>query len=405
MAAYQYTALDRQGKQRKGLIEADSIRQARQKLRDQQLLPSSVIAVSAKSPARFQIFKNRRAIKVNDLALLTRQLATLISAGLPIEQTLLTVAEQTERNNVKGILMAVRAKVLEGHSLATGLGDFPAAFPPLYRATVAAGEQSGHLPQILEQLADYIEKQNRIRQKIRQALLYPGLMTTISIMIVIFLLIFVVPKIAGVFSDSQQSLPTLTVVLLSISSGIKNYGWYILLVLIGVGFLWRKAMQRPEIRYKFHLLILKVPVIGNAFKEINSARFLRTFGILFAATVPVLEAMQTACELITLLPMRAAVEQAIVKVREGGSISLALKQTHYFSPMSIHLIASGESSGALENMLERTADNQDRDITMLIESSLTLFEPLMIIVMGAIVLFIVLAVLLPIFQLDVIVGQ
>lgn len=404
MPAFQYTALDNQGKSRKGLVDADSVRQARQKVREQTLIPLTVVAVQEKKATANRWFSPKRGLKVTDLSLLTRQLATLINAELPIEQALLTVAEQNEKPAIKAILMAVRAKVLEGHSLAAGLDDFPQAFPSLYRVTVAAGEQSGYLHQILEQLANYIEKQNRIRQKIRQALLYPTLMTIVSFLIVTFLLIFVVPKIANVFSDTQNGLPTLTVVLLAISGFIKNNAYYLLAAVGALIFFIQRALKQTAMRWRFHRLLLRLPVLGNAVREINSARFLRTFGILFSASVPVLEALQTASELINLLPMREAVVQAIAQIREGSGISAALKQTGYFSPMSIHLMASGEASGTLEKALERTADNQDQNISLLIESSLTLFEPLMIVVMGIIVLFIVLAVLLPIFQLDVAVG-
>lgn len=403
MTAFNYTAIDAQGKQRKGLLEADNARQARQKLREQNLTPIAINAVSEKTKVSFSFLKRRPSIGINDLSLLTRQMATLLAAGLPVEEVLLAVSEQTEKPAIKAILLAVRARVLEGHTLATGLNDFPRAFPHLYRATVAAGEQSGHLDQILMRLADYIEKQNHIRQKIRQAMLYPSLMTVVSISIVIFLLISVVPKIAGVFTESKQSLPLLTRILLAISAAVGNYGWYILAVLLMMGYFVFRALKKPAVRNRWQLFLMRIPILGNALKEINSARFLRTFGILFAAGVPVLEAMRVAAELIQLISMRTAVETAIAQVREGGNISLALKKTRYFSPMSIHLMASGEASGQLTQMLEKAADNQDHHIELLIENTLTLFEPIMIVAMGSVVLFIVLAVLLPIFQLDVMV--
>lgn len=403
MPAFNYTALDRNGKQKKGVIEADSSRQVRQKVREQGLTPISVDMVSEKS-ARGKTPKGKR-ISVADLALATRQMATLLSAGLPVEEMLLAVSEQTEKNHVKSVLIGVRSKVLEGHTLANGMNDFPKAFPKLYRATVAAGEQSGHLDKILNRLADYIEKQQSMKQKITQALIYPSLMTVVSISIVIFLLIYVVPKIIGVFSETQQSIPTLTAVLLAFSHGVQVYGIYILILLILAGLGFRQLLKKDAFRYRFHLVLLRIPILGNTLKVINSARFARTFGILFAATVPVLEAMRVACDLISILPMQQAVADSINKVREGTAINMALKQSGYFAPMSIHLIASGEASGQLEQMLEKTADNQDNDVAVLITNLLTLFEPLLIIVMGSVVLFIVLAVLLPIFQLDVIAGQ
>ena len=404
MPAFNYIALDKSGKEKKGVLEGDSSRQIRQKLREQGLTPIEVSSVIEKGVRKTRIPRSKR-VKVSDLALVTRQMATLLTAGLPVEEILQAVSEQTEKSHVKSILLGVRSKVLEGHSMATGMGDFPRAFPKIYRATVAAGESSGHLDEVLNRLADYIEKQNRMRQKIQQALIYPSLMTVVSICIVIFLLIFVVPKIVGVFTQTQEAIPPLTAALLAISHFIKVYGIYLLASLVIAAFIFRQLLKQEKFRSRFHLFLLKIPIFGNALKVINSARFSRTFGILFAASVPVLEAMKVASDLINILPMQRAVADSINKVREGTSINIALKQTGYFSPMSIHLIASGESSGQLETMLEKAADNQENDVSLLIENTLTLFEPMLIIIMGGIVLFIVLAVLLPIFQLDVIAGQ
>lgn len=407
MPAFSYVALDPKGHRRKGMIEGDSARQVRQKLRDQHLVPIEVKVVSEATPSfhRNFKFKRRQRIQIADLSLITRQMATLLNAGLPVEEVLQAVAEQTEKPQVKGTLLAVRSRVLEGHSLATGMKDFPKAFPQLYRATVAAGEQSGRLDLVLTRLAEYIEKQHQMRQKIKQALVYPSLMTSVAILVVIFLLIYVVPQIVGVFTDTQQSLPGMTIVLLAISHFVHSYGIYLLIILAIGLLLFRRGLKKYQFRRWLHTQLLRLPVVGNTLKVINSARFLRTFGILFAAGVPVLEAMRVACELIRLLPMNEAVQRNIERVREGMSISQALKQTSFFSAMSIHLIASGESSGQLEMMLEKTADNQDHDVSLLIDNALALFEPLLIIIMGSVVLFIVLAVLLPIFQLDALSGQ
>jgi general secretion pathway protein F len=404
MPAFNYIAFDNNGKKHAGILEGDSSRQIRQKLREQGFIPAEVNIVK-EAANRQWVTSRRKRIKVSDLALLTRQMATLLSAGMPIEEVLTATAEQTEKPYVKGIIMGVRARVLEGHTLATGMQTFPRAFSHLYRATVAAGEQSGYLDHILNRLADYMEKQHRMQQKIRQALIYPSLMTIISIAIVVFLLIFVVPKIVGVFSDSTQSLPAVTLTLLAISHFVQYYGIYTLFILIVTGFIFQHLLKKIAFRRSFHFMLLRLPILGNTLKIINSARFSRTFGILFSASVPVLDAMRVGCELISLVPMREAVEVAISRVREGSSIHQALKQTHYFSPMSIHLMASGEKSGQLENMLEKAADAQEYDVASLIDNVLALFEPLMIIIMGMIVLFIVLAVLLPIFQLDAIAGQ
>lgn len=403
MAAFQYTAMNATGSKQKGMIEAESAKHARQLLREKNLMPLDISLAHQKKgkASSFSTLSRKPSVTVKELALITRQTATLLGAGLPVEEVLAAVAEQTEKPRSKGLILSVRSKVLEGHSLATALRDFPDAFSNLYCSTVAAGEKSGHLDIVLQRLADYTEQQHEMRQKIMHALIYPSIMIVVAVGIVGFLLEFVVPKMVSVYSNIGQQLPGMTQVLIAISSGIKIYGLYILLGFIILIFFFRYQMKKSiRFREKVHTLLLRLPIVGNAIKVINTARFSRTFAILSSAGVPVLEAMTISSALIMNLPIRSAVEEAVKRVREGANIHLALKQTTYFPPMSIHLIASGESSGQLENMLERAANNQDNDITQLIATSLALFEPAIILLMGAIVLFIVLAVLLPIFQLD-----
>lgn len=404
MAAFHYTAINAAGTRQKGIIEAESAKHARQLLRDKHLMPLDLSAASeksSKSSSSFLKFSRKASVSTKELALITRQIATLLSAGLPLEEVLAAVAEQTEKPSSKGLMLSVRGKVLEGHALASALRDFPGAFSNLYCSTVAAGEKSGHLDIVLQRLADYTEQQYETRQKIMHALIYPIIMIFVAIGIVGFLLEFVVPKMISVYSNIGQQLPGMTQVLIGISTSIQTYGWYVLLVLFIVIILFRYQIKKSiSFKEKIHRLMLRLPIMGNAIKVINTARFSRTFAILSSAGVPVLEAMTISSALITNLPIRNAVQESVNRVREGANIHLALKQTTYFQPMSIHLIASGESSGQLENMLERAANNQDNDISRLIETSLALFEPAIILVMGAVVLFIVLAVLLPIFQLD-----
>lgn len=406
MAAFSYLALDQKGKRKKGLMEADTAREVRQKLRDQGFIPLEVevIAEQAKSKKttekrKGKLFRRKR-FSAQDLALVTRQLATLLSAGIPLDEVLSGVAEQAEKTHIKSILLGVRAKVVEGYSLATAMNEFPSAFPKLYRITVASGENSGKLDQVLNKLADFTERQNEVKQKIRQAMIYPTMMTIVSIGVVIFLLIYVVPKIVNVFSQTKQTLPYATTVLIGISEFLKHYGIYCAIVFIILAYLFYRLLKKEWFRHRFDSFILKLPIIGRSIKTVNSARFGRTFGILFAATVPVLDAMRASSQLISPLPMRHAVDESIERVREGTSVSLALRKTGFFAPMFIHLIASGEASGQLSAMLERAAANQERDVETLIQGGLTLFEPLLILVMGAVVLFIVLAIMLPIFALD-----
>ncbi len=405
MTAFQYNALGIKGVSQKGVIEADSLKHARQLLREQGFTVLDVQLAQQKI-AQFKIKAfGKPSVTVKELALMTRQLATLLAAGLPIEEVLSAVAEQTEKTRTKGLILAVRSKVLEGHSLASALRDYPQAFSELYCSTVAAGEKSGHLDIVLQRLADYTEQQFQMKQKIQQALIYPSIMIGVAICIVGFLLEFVVPKMVAVFNNTGQVLPAMTRVLIAISTDIKLYGLYVLMLLGVIIFFFLRTMKNNiNFRTRIHRFCIRIPVIGNAIKVANTARFSRTFAILSSAGVPILEAMSISSKLITNLPIRNAVVDASNRVREGAAIHLALKQTTFFPPMSIHLIASGEASGQLENMLERAANNQDAEITRLIETTLALFEPAIILVMGAIVLFIVLAILLPIFQLDQLTG-
>jgi general secretion pathway protein F len=418
LPAFHYVAINTKGEKQKGIIEAENVKHARQLLRNKGLIPTETHdahqKTTLKSGEKTSLFtsftsgskkKSSFAITNKELALITRQLATLLAAAMPLEEVLAAVAEQTEKERSKGLILSVRGKILEGHGLANAMRDFPRAFSPLYCSTIAAGEKSGHLDIVLQRLADYTEQQSHMRQKIQNALVYPGLMVMVSVGIVGFLLEYVVPKMVAVYSNTGQALPGITEFLIAISNGIKSYGIYILIALIVAIFFFLRTMKNNlHFRARIHRLILRMPIIGNATKITNTARFSRTFAILSSAGVSIIEAMTISAQLITNIPIRNAVEEATNRIREGANIHLALKQTHYFPPMSVHLIASGEASGQLEPMLERAANNQDNDIKQLIETALTLFEPAIILVMGAIVLFIVLAVLLPIFQLDQMTG-
>lgn len=411
MPAYHYIAVNPSGREQKGVIEAESEKHARQLLRDKSLIPMNLKPEQAKRTggtessgikASFSFLTQRKkGLTSKEIALFTRQFATLLSAGLPIEEALMAVGEQNEKPHIKGLILSVRSKVVEGHALATALREHPQAFSNLFCATIAAGEKSGHLDKVLLRLADYTEQQAAMKQKLKTALIYPSMIVFVAIGIVGFLLEYVVPKMIAVYAHLNQALPTLTVVLIAISHSVKSYGLYALLILIVGIFMWRRAIKAsPELREKSHRFLLRLPLIGNAVKTADTARFARTLSILSAAGVPVLEAMTISSQLMTTIPIRKSVEEAVTRVREGGAIYLSLKQTGYFSPMSIHMIASGEASGQLENMLERVAISQEEEIVRLIDVSLALFEPAIILLMGAIVLFIVLAVLLPIFNLN-----
>ncbi len=401
MGAFEYTALDAAGHERKGLIEGDTPKHVRQLLRDRQLLPVDVHEAAAKESRRIKGRRVlRRGVSTLDLALLTRQIATLLRSGLPLDETLQAVGEQTEKPRVQGIVMGVRSKVVEGHPLADGLRDFPQAFPEIYRATVAAGEQSGRLDDVLERLADYTESRQHIRQQVSNALVYPIVLVVLSIAIVSFLLAYVVPQVVAVFESGNQELPWATRFLIGMS-GLIRHGWF-----YGVAFIaastWAFArwLKTGDHHTRFDTFMLRVPLIGKVIRGLNTARFARTLSILTASAVPVLDALRISADVVTNLPMKAAVSEAASRVREGAPIGRSLAARKLFPPMMIHLISSGESSGELEKMLERAAANQEREMDGLLSTLTSLLGPLMIVLMGAIVMFIVIALLLPIFQLN-----
>lgn len=401
MGAFEYTALDAQGRERKGLIEGDTPKHVRQLLREKQLLPMEIQEAAQKELKRSRargFF--RRGLSTLDLALLTRQLATLLRSGLPLEESLAAVAEQTEKPRVQGIVLGVRSKVVEGHPLADGLRDFPQAFPEIYRATVSAGEQSGKLDHVLERLSDYTESRQVMGQQVSNALVYPIVLMVLSCAIVSFLLAYVVPQVVAVFESGHQELPLATRILIGSSDFLRNYWFYLLAVIaIGVwGFL--RWLRSPDAKVRFDRFLLRVPLLGKLIRGLNTARFARTFSILTASAVPVLEALRISAEVVNNLPMQQAVVEAALRVREGAPIGKSLAARKLFPPMMIHLISSGESSGELEKMLERAATNQEREMDGLLSTLTNLLGPFMVVFMGAVVMFIVIALLLPIFQLN-----
>ncbi len=400
MPAFEYTALNSKGKEEKGMLEADNARQVRQLLRDGNLSPLQVEQVEKSEKSSKQKTHKVGRVKAGDLALMTRQLATLVQSGSPLEEALATTAKQTEKRNVRHILSAIRSRVVEGYSLADGLALFPSVFPDIYRATVAAGEQSGHLDAVLERMADYTETRQETQQRISSAMFYPVILTIISIAIVAGLLGFIVPKIIDVFSNVGQELPAMTQVLIKISDFVRAYGIYIAIALVIAFILFKQLTKIPKWRYKYHNFLLRVPVFKKMVRGLNTARFARTLSILASSGVPILDAMSISAEVVQNLPMRKAIEDAAHKVREGMTINRALDQSKYFPPMTIYLIASGESSGKLDDMLERAALQQERETDMMLTNMLGIFEPMLILIMGGVVLLIVLSILLPILNLN-----
>jgi len=410
MAAFEYVALDLRGKEKKGILEADTARSARSLLRQQELTPLEVNETTAGAQVRGKDTTEsnsprfRGGIKTNDLALITRQIATLSAAGTPLEEALSAVSRQTERPRIKALMLSVRAKVMEGHTFAAALADYPKVFPEIYQATVAAGEQSGHLDAVLERLADYTEERQASQATIKKALIYPTMLVFASVLIVSFLLAYVVPQVVQVFDGMNQELPRLTRIMLASSDFVRSWGFVVAgVIFVGV-VLFRRAMRGEAFKTRVHSFLLKIPVIKKVIRGHNTAQFANTLAILASSGVPVLEALDISSQVITSRPMRSAVKTASTQVREGATLGSSLERTGYFPPMLLHLIASGEQSGQLDKMLEKAATHQERELNATMALFLGLFEPVVILIMGGVVLTIVLGILLPIFEMNQLVS-
>ncbi|NMP17003.1 MULTISPECIES: type II secretion system inner membrane protein GspF [unclassified Thalassotalea] len=401
MAAFDYQAVDDRGKNKKGVLEGDNAKQVRSILRERGLIPIEVTPAlaKAKQQAAGGAFGSKK-ISSSELALITRQMATLVESGLPLEETLVAVAEQCEKDKLKSMIMSVRSKVNEGFTLAESMAEFPNIFDNLFRAMVAAGEKSGHLDKVLNRLADYTEQRQNMRSQIIQASIYPIIMTLVAVSVIVVLLVAVVPQIVGQFDHLGEQLPGSTQVLIAVSDFLKNYVLWILAFIVLCMFGFRQMMKKAGFRMKVHEKSLSLPITGKVTKGLNTARFARTLSILTASSVPLLESMRIAGEVLTNDYIKLRVSEAADKVREGASLQASLKQTKLFPPMMVHMIASGEKSGELESMLERAADNQDRQFEALVSISLKIFEPALMVTMGTIVLFIVMAIVQPILQLN-----
>lgn len=406
MAAFEYKALDSRGRNKKGLLEADTAKQIRSMLREQGLTPLEVTQAADKEKQQAKsgggLFKAK--ISAHELSLITRQLATLVQSALPVEAAVLAVAEQCEKPRLKSMLMSVRSKVVEGYSLAEGLAEFPHIFDHLYRAMVAAGEKSGHLDQVLMRLADYTEQRQHMRSQITQAMVYPIILVVFAVAIVSILLGTVVPTIVKSFQSSKLALPWTTETVIAASNFIQNYWLASIIAIVASIFAIKHTLKKPKARFWFDSRVLQLPFIGKVARGLNTARFARTLSILSSSSVPLLEGMRISGEVLANEKMKAAVAEAAVKVSEGASLKASLDQTKLFPPMMLHMIASGEKSGELEQMLERSADNQDKEFEALVNVSLKLLEPLMIALMAVIVMFIVMAILQPIMAMNNAIG-
>jgi general secretion pathway protein F len=397
MPAFAYQALDAAGKPQRGVLQGDTARAVRAALRERGLNALDVTPVAEADAARAF---GKRGLSANQLSLFTRQLATLLSAGLPIDEVLAALSEQGDDDKSRSLTVALRAKVMEGSGLAAALADHPETFPEIYRASVAAGESSGRLDVVLERLADYAESRDALRQKVLASLAYPILLLGVALAVVTGLLSYVVPQIVGVFTNLHQALPWPTQALIGLSTLVREYGWYLLIVgfavIAGTGF----AFRRPSVQAAWHRVQLRLPLVGKLVRAANTARAARTLALLTASAVPLLDALNIAAKVVPNIPMRESLRRAAIKVREGGGFARALGDSGYFPPVALRLIGSGERSGELERMLEEAAKQQARELDRWLSVLTAVLGPAVILLVGAMVLFIVLAILLPIFDLN-----
>lgn len=397
MAGFSYEALDARGHRQRGVLESDTARQARSVLRERGLLPVAVTPIETEKTERRM--RDRR-LRIADLSLMTRQLATLFDAGLTVEASLNAAIEQNASPRVRELLAGVRANVLAGESLGASMRAYPHAFPEIYATLVAAGEHSGNLGVVMLRLADYLDERHALQTKVTLAFIYPFIISLVSLAVVIGLLTYVVPQVVTVFQASGQTLPWLTRALIAISEFIRASAWLWLIFAVGIIALLRRLYRQPRWRVKFDRWLLALPLIGPLQRAVNTARVASTLAILVGGGVPLLNALQAAGGVLSNAPMRNALENALRGVRQGSSLARALAASGEFPPLMVHLIANGEASGRLETMLERVARQQTRELEARVAVLTAVLEPALILVMGLFVLLIVLAILLPIFEMN-----
>ncbi|AKU22983.1 type II secretion system inner membrane protein GspF [Massilia sp. MB5] len=402
MPAFRYEAVDAGGATRKGVVNADSARSARSDLRAQGLVPIKVDAIAAQVDASGAATRRGLGERLNTVeqALFTRQLASLLEAGLPLEQAFTALLEQAERTYVRDLIASIRSEVMGGSSLSDALSRHPRDFPEIYRALVASGEQIGQLSRVLSRLADYIERRNALMQKVKLAFLYPGIVTVVAFAIVIFLLTYVVPQIVSVFANTKQKLPFLTVMMLAVSDFTRHYGILVAVALGGAWWAWRRALQNVALKTRWHTWLLTAPLYGKFERSLNTARFASTLAITTGSGVPILRALETSRDTLNNVAMKNLVQEASDAVREGVSLARALSAQKHFPPMLVHMIRAGEITGELPSMLERAATAQEADLERRTLTIAGLLEPALILTMGVVVLLIVLAVLMPIIEIN-----
>ncbi len=399
MPAFRYEAVDAAGATSRGVLQADSPRAARSDLRARGLVPLAVDVIGAEGTAR-RAFAFGEKLSTVELALFTRQLASLLEANLPLEQAFDALMEQAERPYLRELIAAIRAEVMGGSSLSDALARHPRDFADIYRALVASGEQIGQLAPVLSRLADFVERRNALVQKVRLAFTYPAIVTLVAFAIVIFLLAYVVPQIVSVFANTKQQLPFLTVAMLALSDFVRAWGWLVALLVAAGLWLWRRSLRDPDVKLRWHRWLLTAPLVGKFERSLNTSRFASTLAITISSGVPILRALQTSRDTLSNVAMRQQVEDATASVREGVGLARALSAHKHFPPMLIHMIRAGEVTGELPAMLNRAAQLQEQDLERRALTIAGLLEPVLILAMGVVVLLIVLAVLMPIIEIN-----
>ncbi|RDE22363.1 type II secretion system protein GspF [Motiliproteus coralliicola] len=400
MAAFSFKALENSGRLRKGVIEGESARNVRNQLRAQGLKPVEVkpAVVKREDGLRWQIFKSY--LTPTELTLFSRQLSTLIQAGMPLDDALIAVAQQSSKARAKGLVLQLRTRVREGFPLASALADYPKVFNDMYRAMVSAGEQAGFLGAVLEQLADYGEERQYTQQKLKMAMVYPIILVFVAVVVISLLMIFVVPELVGLFRHTDTELPVLTKLLIQCSDFLSTYWIYCLVLSVGVIVGLKLLFKRPSVLSRWHSVLLRLPLVADFVTAVESARFASTLSILVTSGVPLLDGLRIAGQVLGNRTLRDASAEVAKAVQEGASLHRALAQSNRFPPIMVHMVASGEQSGQLEVMLSRSSQNQERELEMKLGTLTSLFEPLMVLVMAVIVGAIVMAVLLPIIQMN-----
>lgn len=400
MPAFKYKAIDRNGIEISGSIEGDTERHVRSILREKKLIPLLIKIINKEKSGKLRFSVSRNTLSGVELAYFTRQFATLIKSGIPIDEALFAINEQNKKQHISDIILTIRSKILEGFTLSSSLADFPQSFPLIYSTTVSAGEQSGHLSLILEKLADFIESKQKLNQQIKNALIYPSALIVTALMVIAFMLAYVVPKVVYIFENFDQQLPLLTRIMIATSDFLINNWLFIIAASLSLFLIVRQGLKNEKNKIVAHNSILKLPIFGRLVRNMNSARFMQTLSILTSSGVPILDALKISSNVITNLPMKKAIEETTIRVSEGESISMSLSQAGLFPSLMIHMIGSGENSGRLDEMLDRATSNQEQEVENTINILLGIMQPLTVIIMAMIVLLIVLAILLPIFEIN-----